>query len=85
MVFSGPLLNRWLQLAKSPVHTIRMVCEDTDGEQSKTSQPAAGVMSEIALGEPDYRGIRITTGNSSLIGNSHELDRQPYCIWSHGP
>lgn len=50
MVFSGPLLNRWLQLAKSPVHTIRMVCEDTDDEQSKTSQPAAGVMSEIALG-----------------------------------
>lgn len=60
MVFSAPLLNKWLQLVESPVHTSRMVWEAADDEQFKTSQPAARVISEIALGEPNYRMIKVS-------------------------
>lgn len=35
-----------------------MVCGAAEDEQFKTFQPAAGVISEMALTEPDYRVIR---------------------------
>lgn len=54
-----------------------MVWEAADDEQFKTSQPAAGVISEIALGEPDYRTIKVSMGRNMVIHKQHTRTTVP--------